>query len=50
MRLYPCLCKERCQLEYRKSSIKPPIYFKRFERVLIETGGGAYLRGGAYLI
>ena len=24
MRLYPCLCKERCQLEYRKSSINPP--------------------------
>ena len=45
LRLYPYLCKKRCQLEYRKSSIKTPregwdLYISnRFERVLIETGG-----------
>ena len=51
MRLYPCLCKEPCQLEYGKTSIKPPpppeglIYFKRFEGVLIETGEGLIWEG-----
>ena len=40
MRLYPCLCKERCQLEHRKSSSMPPGAY------LFQTLWGGFNRGG----
>ena len=46
MRLYPCLCKERCQLEYRESSSMP--HAVRFEGVSIEAGGGLFKRGSLF--